>query len=139
MKKRRSADTSGIVVELIQHAGTPFHQKILDSYNGILSSGLVPSDWHFTVFSLLPKSGNLEDALSWRPIAILPVLYKIFARLLYQRIHPILEKEQSDDQFGFRVDRRIDDVFSILENVIGETNEWNLPFVDGEYRLTKSF
>ena len=93
MKKRRSPDMIGIVVELIQHAGDACHQKLLNMYNGIISTGLIPPDWHFTVFSMLPKSGNLEDASNWRPIAILPVLYKIFARLLYHRIHPILEKE----------------------------------------------
>ena len=138
-KKRRSPDTSGIVVELIQHAGTTFHEKLLNMYNGIISSGVVPLDWHSTVFSMLPKSGNLTDASNWRPIAILPVLYKIFARLLYHRIHPILEKEQSDDQFGFRVGKRIDDVFSILENIIGKTNEWNLPLWMVSIDLRKAF
>ena len=54
-------------------------------------------------------------------------------------IHPILEKEQSDDQFGFRIDRRIDDVFSILENVISKSNEWNLPFWMVSIDLRKAF
>ena len=93
MKKRRSPDMTGIVVELIQHAGDACHEKLLNMYNGIISTGLIPPDWHSTAFSMLPKSGNLEDASNWRPIAILPVLYKIFARLLYHRIHPILEKK----------------------------------------------
>jgi len=130
---------SGIVVELIQHAGSVFHEKLLNMYNGIISTGLVPPDWHSTVFSMLPKSGNLGDASNWRPIAVLPVLYKISARLLYHRIQPVLETEQSDDQFGFRRDRRIDDVFSVLENVIGKTNEWNLPLWMVSIDLRKAF
>ena len=101
MAKRRSPDKSGIVVVLIQHAGEPLLGKLLQTYNEIISSGVVPSKWHCTIFSMLPKSGDLKDASNWRPIAILPILYKVFARLLYQRIQPILEKEQSDDQYGF--------------------------------------
>ena len=104
-----------------------------------MSTGLVPPDWHSIVFSMLPKSVNLTDASNWRPIAILPVLYKVFPRLLYERIHPTLEKEQSDDQFGFRINKRIDDVFSILENVIGKTNEWHLPLWMASIDLRKVF
>ena len=83
--------------------------------------------------------GDLKDASNWRPIAILPILYKIFARLLYQRLQPILEMEQSDDQFGFREKRRIEDVFSILENLVGKTNEWNLPLWMASIDLRKAF
>ena len=58
MKKRRSPDMSGIVVELIQHASTAFDVQLLDMYNGIISSGLVPADWHLTVFPCCPKVEN---------------------------------------------------------------------------------
>ena len=50
-----------------------------------------------------------------------------------------MEKEQSDDQFGFREKRRIEDVFSILENVVGKTNEWNLPLWMVSIDLRKAF
>ena len=86
MKQRKSPDKSGIVVELIQHAGESLLRKLLQTYNEILSSGVVPPKWHHTIFSMLPKSGDLKDASNWRPIAMVPVLYKVFARLLYQRI-----------------------------------------------------
>ena len=69
---------------------------------------------------MLPKSGNLKEASNWRPIAILPVLYKLFSSLLYQRLQPILEENQSHDQFGFRKMRRIEDAFVILENMVGK-------------------
>ena len=75
---------------------------------------------------MLPKSRNLNEVSNWRPIAILPILCKIVGRLLYGRLLPILEASQSNDQFGFRANRRIEDVFGIIENIIGKTNEWNL-------------
>ena len=91
MKKRRGADKSFIVFEMVKHAGRPFHEKLLDEYNGILRTGIIPENWHVTVFTMLPKSGNLDETSNWRPIVILPILSKIFARLLYQRLDPILE------------------------------------------------
>ena len=45
---------------------------------------------------------------------------------MYYRLHPILDARQPDDQFGFRKNKRIEDVIAILENIIGETDEWNI-------------
>ena len=59
--------------------------------------------------------------------------------MLYYRLAPILEKHQADDQFGFRRDKRIDDVFIILENLMGETDEWNLPLWMISLDLRKAF
>ena len=69
----------------------PFHEKLLDQYNGIIGISTVPENWHVIMFTMLPKRGNFETS-NWRPIAIVPILYKICKRLLYQRLSPILEK-----------------------------------------------
>ena len=60
MKNNRGADKSNIVVELIKFASTPFQNVLLRFYNDIISLGKVPENWHVTIFSMLPKSGNLE-------------------------------------------------------------------------------
>ena len=59
--------------------------------------------------------------------------------MLYGRLHPILDEAQSNDQFGFRSNRRIDDVFAIIENVIGKSNEWNIPLWMISLDLKKAF
>lgn len=83
MKNRESEDMSHIVVELIQFADETFLQTLLEMYNSILTTGNTPSNWHITGFRMLPKSGDLSDANNWRPIAVLPILYKIFSKLIY--------------------------------------------------------
>ena len=90
-------------------------------------------------FSMFPKGGDLSCASNWRPIAILPILYKIFAKMLYYRLYPILDAYQPDDQFGFRKNKRIEDVFAILENIIGKTDEWNIPVWTISLDLRKAF
>ena len=59
--------------------------------------------------------------------------------MLYYRLSPILDVQQADDQFGFRRNKRIDDVFVILENMIGKSNEWNLPLWMISLDLRKAF
>ena len=114
MGNSRGADKSNIVVEMIKFAGASFQNVLLNFYNDIINHATLQENWFVTIFSMLPKSGNLECPSTWRPIAILPILYKIFAKMLYYRLYPILDAWQADDQFGLRKNKRIDDVFAIL-------------------------
>jgi hypothetical protein len=110
MSNGRSSDSFGILVEMIKDSSVMFKQKLLDVYNRILLDGIIEDSWHTTLFTMLPKSGNLKDPSNWRPILILPILYKIFSKMIYSRIHQRLEDDQCDDQCGFRPGIRIEDV-----------------------------
>ena len=95
-------------------------QILLEYLNNVLLSGCIPSSWCETFFSLLHKGGSVHDANNWRPIAILSITYKIFARLIYQRIRHELDTHQSEDQFGFRHGR------SIVHATLSEGVEYNV-------------
>ena len=95
---------------MIKFGTTTLHESILRMFNSMLRNGTIEEAWRTANFVMLSKSGDLSDPSNWRPIAILPILYKLFSRLLYHRLHPILEPQQCDVQFGFRRKRRIDDV-----------------------------
>eukprot|EP00972_Heterocapsa_arctica_P041070 6053903-Heterocapsa_arctica.AAC.1 len=58
---------------------------------------------------MLPKSDDTGDPINWRPIAILPVMYKLFSILIYNRLLPTLDRELYPDQCGFRPNFGIDD------------------------------
>ena len=59
--------------------------------------------------------------------------------MLYYRLYPILDVYQPDDQFGFRKNKRIENVFVILENLIGKADEWNIPVWMISLDLRKAF
>ena len=50
------------------------------------------------------KSGKKEDLINYRSISLLPVLSKVFEKLVYIRILPFIDKSKiiSSFQFGFR-------------------------------------
>ena len=73
------------------------------------------------------KKGDLTNPSNWRPVAVLRVCYKVFARLIHNRIRPGLERHQSDDQMGFRPQRSTEDALLILESVISNSFEYNVP------------
>ena len=74
----RSSDPFGIMVEMIKDFSDVFKQKLLDVYIRILVNGDIEDSQYTTLFTMLPKSGGLTDPSNWRPIAILPILYKMF-------------------------------------------------------------
>ena len=51
-----------------------------------------------------------------RPISMIPILYKLFARLLYRRLNPILDSQQCPDQAGFRPNySTVDHLFTLAQ------------------------
>ena len=54
------------------------------------------------MISVIYKSGNAAEPQNYRPICIIPVLYKLFSKLMYKRLYPILDRAQCKDQAGFR-------------------------------------
>eukprot|EP00973_Karenia_brevis_P075831 10535475-Karenia_brevis.AAC.1 len=69
MKHNKAADNDNIVVEMIQFGSTLLHEIILIEFNTALHSGDFEQSWHTTLFTMLPKAGNLEEVGNWRPIA----------------------------------------------------------------------
>ena len=52
--------------------------------------------------ALLYKKGDPTLPENYRPITIIPLLYKLFAKMLYARLHSVLDEHQCPDQAGFR-------------------------------------
>ena len=135
----KSADEDGAVIELLKSASDDFLMLLLEQYNSVLANFEPDPKWLEVLFQMLPKSGNLQNPQNWRPIAILDIFYKVFAKIIALRIHPILESHQDDDSFGFRPGKRIDDVFCILEDLTAKANEWSLPLWIVSLDLSKAF
>lgn len=74
-------------------------------YNAVLRLRYFPNQWKVAQIILLPKPGKKpEDVTSYRPISLLPTLSKVFEKLLFKRLKPVLEEKKliPDHQFGFR-------------------------------------
>lgn len=103
LKKSAGYDLiSGKVLrELPKHAG----KLITAIYNAIIRTGHFPSQWKVAQIILVPKPGKSPEKISsYRPISLLPILSKVFERLLMKRLNPIIAENNliPDHQFGFR-------------------------------------
>ena len=77
-------------------------------YNDVLSLNALKA-WKKSIITVIHKSGAPDQPKNYRPITVIPILYKLFAMLLFRRLTPHLDREQCADQAGFRAGYRTDD------------------------------
>ena len=88
---------------------------------------------------MIPKTCDLTNAWNYTPIVILEHFYKIFSRISYKRLLPIMDAQQSEKQAGFRKGIRIEDSLMIFESVISRCTEFNLSLWVVRLDLKKTF
>ena len=71
--------------------------------------------------------------------APLPIMYKLFARLVYNRISPTVFSWQSENQHAFTPERRIEDALLHAEIIIEHSLEFNIPLWLLSMDLRKAF
>ena len=88
---------------------------------------------------MLPKSGDPAKTENWRPIAILRILYKIFAKMLWQRISTTLEAQQCKDQCAYRPGYGVDDALHSIEYMTGFAHAFKTDLWIVSLDLSKAF
>ena len=82
---------------------------LLDAINNVLRSGHLLPQVNHTVLCLVPKKAVPESVDDYRPIALCNILYRILAKLLSNRLKPLLPKIIDPNQCAFIQGRRITD------------------------------
>ena len=84
------------------------------------------------------KKGDKQDITNHRPISLLPVLYKVFTKVLVKRLK-LLDTAQPIEQAEFCSNFSTVDHIHVLREVIERTNEYQMPlcvgFIDYEKAL----
>ena len=103
LKNGKCKDSAGVRAEMLKNTGDKTRKVLLDLYNAVLQGSMeTPKSWKKSVITVLYKSGDPMEPKNYRPICIIPLLYKLFSKLLYSRLYPILDLAQTPDQAGFR-------------------------------------
>ena len=124
----RCRDTTGVLAEMLKEGGPTLRSHLLRLYNDVIPPHTTqPRQWKETTISVIHKSGDPQLPSNYRPISIIPILYKLFARLLYNRLEPQLDQHQTPDQAGFRHDYSTNDHLFTTSILHERSQEWQLP------------
>ncbi|KAL3699252.1 hypothetical protein R1sor_017274 [Riccia sorocarpa] len=91
------------------------------------------------VVKLLPKSDQKEFLRNWRPISLLPLIYKIAARILAARIKQLVPTLVDEEQVGFVDGRSITDNILYLKLSQELARERNQPSIFCKLDFSKAF
>ena len=94
--------------------GEDLWRAIEASRNG----GSLLAEINYSFFTLIPKKDCPENAGDFRPIALCNTIYKIFSKILANRLKAIMPKLISEEQTGFVPGRSILDGILIIQEVI---------------------
>ena len=81
------SNAMGADAKLLQIAAPGVSGSLAVLFNCSLQCGKVPLEWKSAVL----KGGNSEDVGNYRPVSVLPVIVKIFERLLHQQLYRYLQ------------------------------------------------
>jgi hypothetical protein len=88
---------------------------------------------------MIPKPGkNLSEVESYRPISLLPIMSKLFEKLILKRLKPIIAEEHlvPTHQFGFRKNystiNQVHRIIYIIEKTLENKSVCSAVFLDIE-------
>lgn len=100
--------------------------KLLHLFNASFRLKFCPGQWKMAEVIMVPKPGkDLSDRRSYRPISLLPIISKVFEKLLLKRLKPVIEESQliPTHQFGFRNKHSTIDQVHRVTGIIEESLE----------------
>ena len=136
LKNNKAPGDDGITAELLKAGGKPVLKALQKLFNSVILEGKTPQAWCRGVVVLFFKKGDNARLKNYRPISLLSHVYKLFSRVITNRLARRFDDFQPPEQAGFRKGFSTVDHIHTLRQVIQKIEEYNLPlclaFVDYE-------
>ncbi|CAH2097258.1 unnamed protein product [Euphydryas editha] len=136
LKNGRAPGDDGVTTELLKAAGRPVLEALARLFNAVIQRGTTPEAWSRSVVVLFYKRGDKSLLKNYRPISLLSHVYKLFSRVVTNRLATRLDDFQPPEQAGFRKGYSTVDHIHTVRQIIQKTEEYNQPlcmaFVDYE-------
>ena len=98
-----------------------------------------PEAWKKVKIKMIYRKGGVENVENYRPICSLPALYKLITTILYSRLYPRLDQEQTEDQAGFRSSCKTTDHLATYRMIEQKCHEWSIKMWNATINFTKAF
>ena len=89
-------------------------------FNTSLETSIFPDIWKIARVAPIYKEGDNSEKTNYRPISVLPVISRLFERLIYNQLyrHLNLNNLLANEQSGFRR------LHSTLTSLLNSTDDW---------------
>ena len=127
----KSTGCDKIPAKILKYSASVITPSLTNLFNSSIGMGIFPSEWKIARVVPLHKKGSRSVLDNYRPISILPVISKIFEKILYEQLYEYFTTNNllSEQQFGFRR------FHSTSTALLDCTDEWYVNMDRGLYNL----
>ena len=121
-----SVGRDGISVKMIQTSRSAIAAPLCNIFNCSIAAGSFPSAWKTGLVVPIYKKGEHSNVSNYRPITILPVISRLFERIVIKSLSSHLDKHNiiANNQHGFRKLRSCETaLLSLLDNWYRQINK----------------
>lgn len=132
---------TGLILKKLPKKGLVF---LTNLFNAIIRLSHIPSQWKVAQIVMIPKPGKPPNSVtSYRPISLLPIMAKLFEKLLLKRMKNTITAQGTipAHQFGFRPQHstveQVNRVYNVIANALEEKQYCSAVFLDIEQAFDK--
>ena len=125
MKNSKAPGEDNLTAELFKSGGECLERKMTRLVQKIWRNERIPQSWSVGIIIPLHKKGDKSLCSNYRGICLLEIGYKIFAKVLYNRLVTLSEEIIGDYQCGFRKKRATTDHIFTIRQIMEKYWEYN--------------
>lgn len=138
IKAGKSPGKDRISSDMLRHTGS-LTEEYVKLFNLIVANQEAPDGFGHSRTLLMHKKGDATDLNNFRPLSMLPLVYKLFTRVVNNRIEQDVERSLENCQTGFRKSFSTLDNLQTVCQVIEKATEYKFPLFMAFVDLKKAF
>ncbi|CAF4821678.1 unnamed protein product [Pieris macdunnoughi] len=138
-KNYKTPGPDGISNEILKQTKVAVAPILTEIFNYVINTEIIPKQWTESIIILIFKKGNHCDIGNYRPISLMSNIYKIFAKIILERIGRKLDEQQPIEQAGFRKDFSVLDHIHTVRQIREKYNEYQLVYYIAFIDYSKAF
>ena len=120
MKNSFEFGSDGIASYFINIAFPIISQTLCDVFNFSIYTGMFPDGWTTARVAPIFKNGERDDRSNHRPISVLPVLSRLFEKLVYDQLYNNLDK----NKYLYTFQSGFPTLHSVVTCLLKSTDNW---------------
>ena len=120
LDKSKATGLDNISARLVRECADIISVPICDIFKQSIRQGIFPDDWKNARVTPLFKQGDRGNVNNYRPISVIPIVAKVFERIVYEQLYAYLEEHEilCKNQSGFRA------IHSTVTALLEATDAW---------------
>lgn len=140
LRKGRASASDGLIAEMLKTECNELLEVIAEKFTDILcGASLCSASWRRSKLVVLFKKGDPSLPKKYRPIAIIPVLGKLYSMLVLSRVKTAIDKALPVEQAGFREGMGCADHIHAVRMCAEKAEEWGCTVSAASLDLEKAF